>query len=62
MHSVGRAGIAVPFLLAVVLASSAPAFAQIDFTGVWNGNTNSEDGPDLSPRASGRNAIRSRTS
>jgi hypothetical protein len=30
----------------VLLCASAPAFAQVDFTGVWNGNTNAEDGPE----------------
>jgi hypothetical protein len=30
----------------VILCAGTPAFAQIDFTGVWNGNTNSEDGPE----------------
>jgi hypothetical protein len=38
----------------VVLCSSAPASAQIDFTGVWNGNTNAEDGPE---RAAGPSLV-----
>ena len=54
MRKVGRARIAVPCVLAIVLFSSVPAFAQIDFTGVWNGNTNSEDGPE---RAAGPSLV-----
>jgi len=32
--------------LALMLFSSAPAFAQVDFTGYWTANTNYEDGPE----------------
>ncbi len=46
MYNVGRARIMAPFFLGVLLCASAPAFAQVDFTGVWNGNTNAEDGPE----------------
>ena len=46
MHSASRTRIVVPLLLGVMLFFGVPAFAQIDFTGVWNGNTNSEDGPE----------------
>jgi hypothetical protein len=41
-----RATRVLPFVIAVVLGSSAPASAQVDFTGVWNGLTNAEDGPE----------------
>ena len=34
------------FFLGLLLSASAPASAQVDFTGVWNGNTNAEDGPE----------------
>src|SRR5688572_11188691 len=54
MRDVGRARLAGPFVLAIVLFSSVPASAQIDFTGVWNGNTNSEDGPE---RAAGPSLV-----
>jgi hypothetical protein len=33
-------------LLGMLLCASVPAYAQIDFTGVWNGDTNREDGPE----------------
>ncbi len=33
-------------MLGVLLVSGTPAFAQVDFTGVWNPNTNAEDGPE----------------
>lgn len=54
MRDVGRARLAGPFVLAIVLFSSVPASAQIDFTGVWNGNTNAEDGPE---RAAGPSLV-----
>src|SRR5687767_7122091 len=54
MFSAGRTALVLPFLLAVLLIPSVPAFAQIDFTGVWNGNTNSEDGPE---RAAGPSLV-----
>jgi len=41
-------------LLGLMLFLGVPAFAQIDFTGVWNGNTNSEDGPE---RAAGPSLV-----
>ena len=53
MFSAGRAAIVVPALVAVMLCS-APASAQVDFTGVWNGNTNAEDGPE---RAAGPSLV-----
>jgi len=33
-------------MLGVLLIAGTPAFAQVDFTGVWNANTNAEDGPE----------------
>ena len=49
MRNVSRARIVVPLLFVLLLLADVPAFAQIDFTGVWNGNTNSEDGPERGP-------------
>jgi hypothetical protein len=46
MHNASRARIVVPMLFGLMLFVGVPAFAQIDFTGVWNGDTNSEDGPE----------------
>jgi hypothetical protein len=46
MHRGNRAGIVIPTLLGVVLLAGVPAFAQVDFTGVWNATTNWEDGPE----------------
>jgi hypothetical protein len=40
------ANIRVALLVAVALSVSSPAFAQVDFTGVWNGLTGEEDGPE----------------
>ena len=54
MYRVGRAAVIGSFLLAAMLVSSIPASAQIDFTGVWNGNTNAEDGPE---RAAGPSLV-----
>lgn len=54
MHRVSRAKIVVPLVAALMLFFGVPAFAQIDFTGVWNGNTNSEDGPE---RAAGPSLV-----
>ena len=34
------------WMLALLLAAAAPAYAQVDFTGVWNANTQAEDGPE----------------
>jgi hypothetical protein len=53
MQCAGRARI-VAFCFAITLGGSVPAFAQIDFTGVWNGNTNAEDGPE---RAAGPSLV-----
>src|SRR5690606_26783000 len=44
----------VVFVLAAMLCTSVPASAQVDFTGVWNGNTNAEDGPE---RAAGPSLV-----
>jgi hypothetical protein len=46
MHNANRARFVVPMLLGLTLFFGVPAFAQIDFTGVYQGNTNSEDGPE----------------
>ena len=46
MPGFNRYKVVVPFLFAVTLFASAPAYAQIDFTGVWNGLTGEEDGPE----------------
>ena len=54
MHNASRAKSVVPLLLGLMLLSGVPAFAQIDFTGVYNGNTNSEDGPE---RAAGPSLV-----
>jgi len=54
MRNVRRARIVAPSLLGIILVFGVPAFAQIDFTGVWNGNTNSEDGPE---RAAGPSLV-----
>ena len=45
MSKVGR-GVFLSVFLLIGLLYAAPASAQVDFTGVWNGNTNAEDGPD----------------
>jgi len=45
MSTVRRTTLILPLLLAGLLYS-VPASAQVDFTGVWNGNTNAEDGPE----------------
>ncbi len=50
----GGARRAIPFIVGVMLLASTPAFAQVDFTGVWNGNTNAEDGPE---RAAGPSLV-----
>ena len=54
MSSLGRATLIGAFLLAATFAASAPAAAQVDFTGVWNSNTNAEDGPE---RAAGPSLV-----
>src|SRR5262245_11251117 len=54
MHNASRTRIVVPLFLGLMLFVGVPAFAQIDFTGVWNGNTNSEDGPE---RAAGPSLV-----
>ena len=54
MGNAKRARIVVPVFLGLTLLISAPAFAQIDFTGVYQGNTNSEDGPE---RAAGPSLV-----
>jgi hypothetical protein len=54
MSTAGRITLILPLLLAALLVGTAPASAQIDFTGVWNGNTNAEDGPE---RAAGPSLV-----
>jgi hypothetical protein len=54
MDGIGRGRVVGPVLFAVMLGASAPAAAQVDFTGVWNGNTNAEDGPE---RAAGPSLV-----
>jgi hypothetical protein len=54
MVGISRAGIVLPMLFGTLLVASAPASAQVDFTGVWNGNTNAEDGPE---RAAGPSLV-----
>src|SRR4029453_9744254 len=53
MSIVRRATLILPILLTGMLYS-VPASAQVDFTGVWNGNTNAEDGPE---RAAGPSLV-----
>jgi hypothetical protein len=50
----GGARRAIPFIVGLMLLASTPAFAQVDFTGVWNGATNAEDGPE---RAAGPSLV-----
>ena len=40
------ARLVVPCLVALMLLAGVPAFAQVDFSGVWTANTNFEDGPE----------------
>jgi hypothetical protein len=54
MQNASRARIVFPLLCGLILLTGVPAFAQVDFTGVWNGNTNSEDGPE---RAAGPSLV-----
>src|SRR5688572_12563486 len=54
MRNANRTTTVVPLLLGLMLLVSVPSFAQIDFTGVYNGNTNSEDGPE---RAAGPSLV-----
>ena len=53
MSTARRATLILPLVLAGLLCS-VPASAQVDFTGVWNGNTNAEDGPE---RAAGPSLV-----
>src|SRR5438552_8764307 len=46
MYSTNRIRVVVPFLLAMMLLVGVPAFAQIDFTGVWNPRVGDEDNPE----------------
>src|SRR3990167_6890990 len=49
-----RRGTFISLLLLAGLLYGTPASAQVDFTGVWNGNTNAEDGPE---RAAGPSLV-----
>src|SRR5437763_14067641 len=46
MHIGYRARFLVPLVLAVVFLVGVPAFAQVDFTGVWNPRVGDEDNPE----------------
>jgi len=46
MSMIMRARIAVPFFLAIILLAGIPAFAQVDFTGVWAPRVGDEDNPE----------------
>src|SRR5206468_9119584 len=46
MYIVNRARVVVPLLLGVMLLAGIPAFAQVDFTGVWAPRTGDEDTPE----------------
>ncbi len=46
MSSVGRFTIVVPLLMGAMLLAGVPAFAQVDFTGVWNPRLGDEDNPE----------------
>ena len=46
MSSVGRVTIVVPLLMGAMLLAGVPAFAQVDFTGVWNPRLGDEDNPE----------------
>ena len=54
MYNASRVRTVIPLLLGLMLLVGVPAFAQIDFTGVYQGNTNSEDGPE---RAAGPSLV-----
>ena len=45
MYIIDRARFTVPFILALILLAGIPAFAQVDFTGVWAPRVNDEDNP-----------------
>src|SRR5262245_7675732 len=46
MKSANRARVVVPVFVALLMFAAVPAFAQIDFTGVWNPRTGDEDNPE----------------
>src|SRR5207249_8282675 len=46
MYIIDRARFTVPFILALILLAGIPAFAQVDFTGVWAPRVNDEDNPE----------------
>jgi len=46
MSSGNRGRVVIPFLAVLILLAGLPAFAQVDFTGVWNPRTGDEDNPE----------------
>src|SRR5215831_15315161 len=46
MTSTNRVRIIVPLFLGMMFLAVVPAFAQVDFTGVWNPRTGDEDNPE----------------
>src|SRR6266446_10715430 len=46
MTNTSRVRIIVPLFLGMMLLAVVPAFAQVDFTGVWNPRTGDEDQPE----------------
>src|SRR5262249_46654593 len=46
MQIINRAKHAIPLFIAIVLLAGVPAFAQVDFTGVWNPRVGDEDNPE----------------
>jgi hypothetical protein len=46
MQKVGRGKVVIPILVGLILLVGVPAFAQVDFTGVWQPRTNDEDLPE----------------
>src|SRR5262249_57518992 len=46
MVIIRRGRVSVPFFFAIILLTAIPAFAQVDFTGVWNPRVTDEDNPE----------------
>ena len=46
MYSIGRVTIVVPLVMGAMLLAGVPAFAQVDFSGVWNPRLGDEDNPE----------------
>ena len=49
MRRANRFGLIAVSLLGIMLSAAVPAFAQVDFTGVWNPQRD-EDAPERGPR------------